>query len=443
MTTRILVCDDERDGFESTKEALGEHDAEGLVGNDLKGAMRTLFDAIRGLLPGRSRQAADESLLCRVRRVRRGAARFKDFDVIILDNNLSALDFDGQRLTAEAMIGYLRGFTDVPYIVSLNKNPDVDFDLRYMLGDHQTFADLALNTKHLGYEALWQHGLNVERDMFAPSYWPNLNDVHVRRRELTAAIEDCVEKPVLDVLGFPPGALDGLSRHAKGVLSHRADTDQQMREVTCKDFFKISCRSLPQGDRDDLLAACREAPDLCAIYVARLVAAELDRWVRRDALGPQDVLVDLPHLLVRMPFLLGRDAEDIRNWNRVLDGASASDEDDLRLLSVDAKTKACIEDARFRTPGVYTRWGCFWWHRLRDDDELNELFFNCEHKWADAVFCEDTSRFVEIARTDGEDGGVVAESPREFQAEFGGAWSRRHIQELEKVQYSPRSRLAV
>ena len=46
--------------------------------------------------------------------------------------------------------------------------------------------------------------------------------------------------------------------------------------------------------------------------IARVVAAYIDRWFRRDVLGPQEALVDLPHLLMRLPFLLGEKAGDLR-----------------------------------------------------------------------------------------------------------------------------------
>ncbi|MYF08950.1 MAG: hypothetical protein F4233_13875, partial [Rhodospirillaceae bacterium] len=78
-----------------------------------------------------------------------------EFDVLIVDNDLTDLELGGAMLTAESIIGYLRAFTDVPYIISLNKNHDVDFDLRYLYGDYQSFSDLALNTNHLSNQRLW------------------------------------------------------------------------------------------------------------------------------------------------------------------------------------------------------------------------------------------------------------------------------------------------
>ena len=63
-------------------------------------------------------------------------------DIVILDNNLAELTIPGARHTAESIAGYIRAFTNIPYIVSLNKNPDIDFDLRYLMGDRHTQADV-------------------------------------------------------------------------------------------------------------------------------------------------------------------------------------------------------------------------------------------------------------------------------------------------------------
>lgn len=432
MTTNILVCDDEPHAFDQIENALGQKVTR-LVGDELEVEIKKLFERISTYLSGKGADITDHDAV--------KSAVFDGVDVAIVDNNLSALGLAGERLTAETMIGYLRAFTDIPYIVSLNKNPDVDFDLRYMVGDYQTHGDLALNTRHLSYDMLWQNRRQegaVETDVFAPSYWPNMHEVASPRRELIAEIESRLDEPLLEVLEFSDRSLELLSRHAKGALSPEASTDADLREVTCIGFFKTSCRSLLPQDRDDLADGAR-AGNLYARAVARSVAADLEKWVRRDALVPQDVLIDLPHLLARMPFLLGEGAEDVQNWNEALYNASAVGLDALRFIS-DAATRERVERARFSTRGMmYMRWPCFWWRQLKDDDMLSKLFFSCESQWADAVFCEDVSRFVDLSEND-EDG---ADNPKEFEADFGGAWSRRYIEDIDGMQYSPRSRLAI
>lgn len=430
MTTKVLVCDDETDGFRQTKKMLdldGGCKIRRLVGADLRQAVKALFEEVQESLSDQANRHA----LCSVSKI----DTFDDIDVAIVDNNLWALDFEGLRLTAEALIGYLRAFTNIPYIVSLNKNPDVDFDLRFMVGDYQTHADFALNTEHLRYGVLWRDELKngeLETDVFAPSYWPNIHRVARLRRELVDRVEADLGKAVLDVLDFPPTSLEVLSRHAKGFISPNAETDQDLRDIKCIDFFKTSCRSLPQRDRDILFDRAQGGDPSARSSVARSVAANLDKWLRRMVLGPQDVLIDLPHLLSRMPFLLGKGAADLKSWNGAIYGASLSN-----------SMWELAREAEYETPGIYTRWPCFWWSSLRENSRLDELFFGCEDEWADVMFCEDVSRFVESPHGHrGRDGDVV-EEPKEFEAEFGGGWSRRYVRVVDGVQYSPRSRLAI
>ena len=164
---KILVCDDQQAGFEAARQRIPtDHEVIGLCEHDLKDALRELFAAISQLLRG--------DVTAEPHRLE----QFADYDVAIVDNNLSALEFEGARLSAETIIGYMRAFTGIPYIVSLNKNPDVDFDLRYLFGDYQSQADIAINTRHLDYERLWQR---VTDERFAPSYWPCLPVAGKRR----------------------------------------------------------------------------------------------------------------------------------------------------------------------------------------------------------------------------------------------------------------------
>lgn len=57
--------------------------------------------------------------------------------------------------------------------------------------------------------------------------------------------------------------------------------------------------------------------------------------------------------------------------------------------------------------------------------------------WADAVFCEDTSRFEE--RSPEEDDESVVEFPTGLE----GPWARRHISKIDSCTYSPQTLLAL
>ena len=162
--------------------------------------------------------------------------------------------------------------------------------------------------------------------------------------------------------------------------------------------------------------------------VARVVAAEVERWIRRDLLGPQDVLVDIPHLLARMPFLLGPHGGTIEYWNEAI----MTTEPPYGLWN-DAYL-GHLHEAEF-AHDIWVKGPCFWWRHLKANTELNRMFYKAKTQWADAVFCEDSSRFV--GASDGEN-----PTSMEFAAEFEGSWNRRHVECLPQKRYAPKSRLA-
>ena len=117
---------------------------------------------------------------------------FDTVDTVLIDNNLAHLDISGTRLTGESIIGYIRCFSAVPYVVSLNKNPDVDFDLQDLVGDHETRADVALNVDHLAVPGLWDRSHHKEGE-FLPWYWPELTNAPERRRKQIAFVNERFE----------------------------------------------------------------------------------------------------------------------------------------------------------------------------------------------------------------------------------------------------------
>ena len=428
---RILVCDDVPKRGQEAKEAIDaagvNHEVIVVPFKDFERAMNALVDHGRRFLS----DGADAGASCSDPLFASAGS-----DLMVLDNNLAELDVGGARHTAEGLAGLVRAFTDIPYIVSLNKNPQTDFDLRYLVGDYQTTADLALNLPHLKNHGLWTGSRRREGKGFLPWYWPSLNEVPARRRCQEKLVQDLLEKPILDAVAFDRGSVVHLSRHAKGALSPESEDDAALEAVTFLEFFGSSGRSLPiPSERKVITEALRAASEGGPVHeasrqvVARVVAAELDRWFRRDVIAPQSVLVDVPHLLMRMPFLLGDGAGVLQRWNQ----AVAASEPPFAL---EEKTfRRFLEVARYRQE-VWTGRTCFWWPKLDGDVELNAMFYEDDSPWERAVFCEDQSRFG-LA---GESGG---DGPREFVAEVEGEWSQRHVAFLDDWGYTPKSRFAL
>ena len=403
---KILVCDDKADQCDAVVAQLGTRaHVNGLSGARLKDELLNLFRCVAGVLKGND-QPFETS--------------FDGYCLAIVDNDLTHLELEGARLSAETIIGYLRAFTDIPYIISLNKNQNVDFDLRYLFGDYQSLADLALNTPNLDNARLWG---SVAGD-FAPWYWPRLEDAVSRREKQIKFVEERLETSTWDAIGIPSDAESYLSRHAKASLW---STESRTLNAPLWSFFDAS-RTLPPADRELLSNLAKSGNELARNAVHRVVAYEVDRWIRRDVLGVQDVLIDLPHLLSMMPFLLGDRANDVGQWNEVVTA-------DRPPYSLDeAIYEEHLAPARF-TESVWVPTPSFWWPKLKADEQLTELFYEANDNWADAVFCEDVSRFV-LVPSNGND-----LSPQEFEAEVPGSWPRRFVLDVESYKYSPRCRV--
>lgn len=409
---KVLVCDDDMEQCRHTERAIdGRAEVTLLAGDDLTRALTALFEGVASML--------DEGT-CPKGQLAGGF--FDGFDLAVVDNNLTGLELGGARLSAEGVIGYLRAFTDVPYFVSLNKNPHVDFDLRYLFGDSQSLADLALNTRHLGNERLWS---GRTEEGFLPWYWPRLEDAVTRRRRQVEYLAqgEALARPVWDALGFPQEAEHYVSSRAKAALSSDAD----LRDVT----FGALCDAsgvLTPAEIDALKGLAENGDELALSAIRRIAAYRTDRWLRRDILGAQDVLVDLPHLIAQMPIVLGERQGELDAWNRA---AAAS----RPPFALDQKVFADHLQGSCFSALAWAPVPCFWWPKLRTDRTLRDLFYNSGAKWPDAVFCEDVSRFVPVAGM-GDYG-----PPLEFESEVDGSWSRRFVCDLSDYQYSPRSRI--
>ena len=424
---KILVCDDERTRGEDAVEAISstglDLEVERLFADDLREAIESLVERGRSFLENSRPASSLEAKL---------AFDEPGIDLVILDNNLAELRIQGARHTAEALAGHIRAFTAIPYVVSLNKNPQTDFDLRFLVGDYETKTDLALNTDHLGLQGLWTGEPGPEDGCFLPWYWPVLGVEPAKRSLQEGFVESHLKEAMLESLGFSEGVVTRLARHAKGAISSQAQDNAALASVTFLDFFMQSCHSLPiEKERQNVvrrLASGDEREQRAArAVVVRVVAAELDRWFRRDVSGPQAMLVDLPHLLTRMPFLLGEGASSVEGWNAAVESRLEP------LEVVDGSFRDHLEAAAFPYR-CWTKVPSFWWPLLKADEELNASFFEDHLDWADALFCEDVSRFRSASREP---------APREFAAEFEGAWNRRQVAWLADRSYTPGSRFAL
>jgi len=420
---RVLVCDDQKDRAMEASEAIHrsgiDAEVEELVEGALTEALHRLFKRVESGVKDPIGYDLGEKL------------EFDDYDLVIFDNNLAELKIASARLTAESMVGYVRAFSNCPYCVSLNKNPDVDFDLRYLVGDYETRADLALNTRHLSNLGLWTGRPEDAEDGFLPWYWPALSEAPARRREQVTFIQEHLDQRILSALGLPTDelAIGFLSLHGQGALV----PNKRAAEWSFIDVFRERDRSLPAETKEDREGISKAVErEHIASLVARVVAADVDLWFRRDLVAPQEMLIDIPHLVMRMPFLLAGDTSDPKVWNDAATCHSAPFGLKSELYSEH------LEWARFQKE-VWVQRPVFLWPSLKENEALDELFFEWaskEMEVADVVFCEDRSVFSPRAAAGTES------TPKEFGAEFEGAWTRRFVAKVDGYGYRPLSRFA-
>ena len=413
---KVLLCDDDPERGATALDTIRSCDvvdeAVPIFGKRLRCELQRVFSRVDWVL-GRSRRQdyTDQTTVFDA----------EDVDLAIVDNNLSSLDIPGARLTAEGIVGYLRAFTSVPYFISLNKNRALDFDLRRLNGDDDSVADLALKLEHFECKGLWDRHVGQPSDPFLPWYWPALAEAPRRRRAQIERVREGLQEPILPTLDLPVDHRQYLSGRAIDALCPQGG---DVERVTFQAFFENACRSLPVAqDRKQMASSNRDDESLTAI--ARVVAAELEAWLRREILAPQELLVDLPHLLVRYPFLLGDGAGTLENWNEAMTRTD---------LSWAAPFEQVLEEAKWKDAIWHDR-SVFVWPTLKFNPELSEILFGDERSWAHAAFCEDTSRFELV---EGDEGS----GPTPFRAGVEGPWNQRYLSFLEGKGYLPRTRLA-
>lgn len=418
----IVATINEAVAFEVT--APGKDDPEK---TELTAFLTQLFDAAKIAFEGDPSSAKTDS--------------FSNIDLVILDFGLTTLSGFGVRLTAEHIAGYIRALTDVPYVVSLNKLGDVDFDLKYLLGDFDTRADLALNTKLLRIPGLWSG--ETEAGKFCPWYWPRLNEAAKRRKAQIEFIKENLDQPILQSLNFPEDVVEQLSLQAIAFLSPDADDGEghghgNVRDVTFWQHFRSSNRTLIRDDRRGLFGGpdaeiplTASGDDNIRTIAARVVAGELDFWFRRDILGPQRLLIDAPHLQAKYRFRPGEgEKANPEAW-------TGTEKEFTPKFGLAAEFYNIIKDFEFKQAYgqvdlVWTDKPCFWLPQIEKSDAFDLLAANHPKRQNNIVFCEDTRQFID-SKTN---------AVNRFETALGRGIDVRYVQKIDDFQYSPQSHLA-
>lgn len=337
--------------------------------------------------------------------------------LLIVDNDLFDLpdfnDFSAEMVATRAGV-----YTDCGSIVVLNLNPDLDFDLT-LLNSPDSKADLHVNDKFVADAGLWEQ-CPKEGGTFRPWHWPLLLTEAQRHKTRVDALyrmlrEGDSNQPILDYLGFPEEAKRRLSRFARAFLHPlRNDTDR----VSFPEFVHENARAVSLKDGEMIT----ERNDIRK--VARIGARRIYKWLAGLVLGPQDVLVDFPHLIEKLPFLVPPDhLTSLDYWN----SCASMHDAPVNLVTDELSVTA------FQVPDWSDR-PMFWSHDFERNDILERVLSAADPNPERFVFCEDSSafhrsnlchRFVAAHNTASDD-------------RFA-----RWLNEVEDVRFGPQSRLAI
>jgi len=310
-----------------------------------------------------------------------------------------------------------RVYTSCAFIVTLNLNVEVDFDLT-LLGHPNSKADLHINDGFVANDGLW---LTCPREngAFRPWHWPMLpttaNLHKSRAEELLNFLSDADKHmPIVECFGFGEAAKARLSRSARAFLHPK----KKAEEVTFFDFVDQNVNAVDPKDGTRII----ENEDIDKI--AQIGAHRISKWLSRLVLGPQDVLIDLPHLVAKLPFLVPKDSQgSMKFWNACVELSSGV----VERLSEDISAHVFPRANWFDRP-------VFWGDAFETDEYVEKLLGALDANPANLVFCEDASAFH------------PAEQSHRFVAAHHSASDERFVRWVEQdqdVKYGPQSRLAM
>lgn len=333
----------------------------------------------------------------------KGECVFDDVDILVLDYDLVHIDKDRSRHTGEGLARLARIFSTCGVVVVLNQFREVGFDLG-MRGHLWSYADINVGADQIDTKGLWT---DPPWDGFRPWSWQTLGAAVETQKSRQALVGRSFDSSIVETIGLQEEDALRLSDAAFEFIAPEATSFGQLISVTFKDYLEHA------GDLD---AKAASSSDVDA--ATRFVAARIGKWLERELLGGQDVLVDVPHLVERYPFLLGSDCSKLEAWNAVVHSPG--------LIREQVPEEAWFEPASFLSrPAV-------WRHRFEADAGISDTSYSFDYSTVPSyAFLEDTSRFA------------LLEDAKRFRAGHHNAFDARHVKGVDGIRYAPQRRFAL
>lgn len=314
--------------------------------------------------------------------------------ILIVDYDIAKLPEYGALLTGERVAYLARCYSTCGLIVALNQFGLNIFDLR-LVGHPESFADVNIGDQQVDVRGLWVDDWNNE---LRPWHWPVLLDAFPAYERRVAALNK-LEVRIFDVLKMPDDIVRTLPSSVLSWLAPQVGLNR-IHEVTFRNFIETSRYGMKGKDKT------------AEKYEIRVAAARVSKWLERMVLPGQQILVDAPHLVTRLPSLLKEDP-----LKKTLDSVCR-----LGTKGVAAIDSNKLKDFFFAAEDWLSR-PAWWWEHVRTCEDIADVKEPWKRSEIALNFCEDTSDFRKNAK------GFVADLPTPFSGRF--------VAKLPDVQYVP------
>lgn len=398
--TRVLILDDDSDRANGwvadIKATLDNLDIEAVSKSDAAGHVEVLLDRQREFRDAGT-STKDDSI-------------FDHVDILVVDYDLVHISDGHGRFTGEGICRLAHAYSNCGLVVVLNQFIEADFDLSQRGNPSSSHADLNVSANHIANRGLW---VESNWEDFRPWHWPILPDAAQRHAKLRDLLSKNPEAKLLDLLGFTESLAEQLSDDAVGFIDPESRTIDDLMNVTVTGFLKNNSHAT--DPRDGAALAEFEVP-----YRFSLIANRVSKWMKRMVVGPRNLLVDLPHLVERYPFLLpDEQLNDAETWDQLTSG-------------VPDWFKGALPENAFVDSNLWSRVPHVWLPLLEENKEFQEkrydFIYSGVPEW---VFAEDQSRFL------------PEDSAKMFKAEFNNEFDRRFVKDIEEIKYAPKRRFAL
>lgn len=398
--TKVLILDDDSDRANGwvlgIKATLDNLDVAAVSKDEAAGHVEVLLD--------RQREIRDQGTSTR------DDCIFDSVDILVVDYDLVHISDGHGRFTGEGICRLAHAYSNCGLVVVLNQFIEADFDLSQRGNPRSSHADLNVSADHIANRGLW---VDHDWEDFRPWHWPILPDAAERHAKFRDLLSKNPEVKLLELLGFTESLAERLSDDAVGFIDPESHTIDDLMNVTVTGFLENNSHAT--DPRDGTALAEHEVP-----YRFSLIANRISKWIKRMVVGPRNLLIDLPHLVERYPFLLPE--EQLKNpetWDQLTSG-------------VPDWFKDVLPENVLADSGLWSRVPHVWLPLLEADKEFQEKRYDFIYsgipEW---VFAEDHSRFL----PEGD--------AKMFKAEFNNEFDRRFAKDIAGVNYAPKRRFAI